>query len=199
MRIGLMGGTFDPIHIGHLAAAEYAREAAGLDEVWFMPALTPPHKDKPDKGAAPEQRLEMVNLAAQGHPAFQLCDIEIRKGGISFSVDTVRLLKKRYPEHEFYFIIGADMVQYLPKWYKIDELLQMVVFIGLRRPGYVMEDGELPPGISERAVVIYDMPQIEVSSTWIRSRIDQGQSIRYWVPEAVREYIEVNRLYGYGS
>lgn len=193
MKVGLMGGTFDPIHIGHLVAAECAAETAGLDEVWFMPTNVPPHKDRAP-GATPKQRLEMVRLATDGHPKFRTSDIELAKGGISYSVETVSLLKQRYPEHSFYYIIGADMIRYLPKWYKIEELVRMVRFIGLNRPGYEPDLAEADE-LVRQAVQLAEMPPIDLSSTCIRSRSASALSIRYLVPDRVREYIEVNRIY----
>jgi nicotinate-nucleotide adenylyltransferase len=193
MRIGIMGGTFDPVHIGHLLAAESARESAGLDEVWFMPTCVPPHK-RSAPAADARHRLRMVELAIQGHPDFRACPLEIEKGGTSYTYETVRLLKERHPEDEFYYIIGADMVQYLPNWAKIEELAQQIRFIGLRRPGYEWNPGELPEWIA-RAVIPADMPQIGVSSTEIRRMLAQGRSLRYVLPEAVRLYVKEQGLY----
>jgi nicotinate-nucleotide adenylyltransferase len=193
MKVGLMGGTFDPIHNGHLMAAQSALESEGLQEVWFMPTNVPPHKPR-TQGASAEQRWEMVCLAVEGQPGFKPVDVELRKGGVSYSIDTVTQLRSEYPEHQFYYIIGADMVGYLPKWYKIEELARLVTFIGLERPGYRVNPSELPDAI-RNAVVAAVMPQMDISSTEIRNRRQQGKSIRYWVPDRVQQYIEVNRLY----
>lgn len=193
MKIGLMGGTFDPIHIGHMIAAQCVCEEFGLDEVWFMPTYVSPHKEQAP-GASPEQRWDMVCLAVEGHPQFRPCKIELEKGGISYSTETVSLLRRQYPEYHFYYIIGADMVEYLPKWHKIDELLEMVTFVGLRRPGFQIEGSGLPERMLS-AVKIATMRQVEVSSTWIRQRRALGQTVRYLVPDKVNEYIEVNCLY----
>ncbi|MBP1156386.1 MULTISPECIES: nicotinate-nucleotide adenylyltransferase [unclassified Paenibacillus] len=193
MKIGLMGGTFDPVHIGHLIAAQSVCEELGLNEVWFMPTSVPPHKEQAP-GASPEQRWKMVCLAAEGHPSFKPSDIELRKGGVSYSIETVTMLRSQYPDYEFFYIIGADMVQYLPKWHKINELIRLVTFVGLHRPGYETEIEGLPAPIRQ-AVRSVRMPQIELSSTWIRQRRAAGQSVRYMVPDRVNDYIEVNRLY----
>jgi len=193
MRIGIMGGTFDPIHIGHLIAAECAREQAGLDEVWFMPTYVPPHKTDAPLASA-EERLTMVRLAVDGNPSYRANDFELRKGGVSYTVDTMRQLKEEHPEYAFFFIVGGDMIDYLPKWHRIDELSQMIGFIGLARPGSVADVSRLPAGIAG-AVRMAEMPLIEVSSTWIRGRIAAGRSIRYAVPEAVHAYIKEKRLY----
>lgn len=188
-----MGGTFDPIHIGHLVAAERARLGAGLEEVWFMPANVPPHKKNAPK-ASSEQRWDMVCLAVQGNPYFRPIDIEICKGGVSYSINTVELLQQQHPDVYFSYIIGADMVQYLPKWHRIDELAKQIDFIGLGRPGYELRLAQLPPHIRGRVKQV-TMPLIGISSTAIREeRLNKG-SIRYWVPNSVQAYIEENHLY----
>jgi len=194
MKVGIMGGTFDPIHIGHLIAAQIACEQAGLDEVWFMPTNVPPHKENAPLASA-EQRLQMVKLAVDAHPYFRPLDIELRKGGISYTIDTVKLLREEQPGIHFSYIIGADMVQFLPKWYKIEELTALITFIGLMRPGYILDLEDLPVHI-QQAVSLAEMPLIELSSTRIRSRKAKGQSIRYMVPDRVYEYIEENGIYG---
>lgn len=194
MKVGIMGGTFDPIHIGHLIAAQIACEQAGLDEVWFMPTNVPPHKENAPLASA-EQRLQMVKLAVDAHPYFRPLDIELRKGGISYTIDTVKLLREEQPGIHFSYIIGADMVQFLPKWYKIEELTVLITFIGLMRPGYILDLEDLPVHI-QQAVSLAEMPLIELSSTRIRSRKAKGQSIRYMVPDRVYEYIEENGIYG---
>ncbi|TVY09055.1 nicotinate-nucleotide adenylyltransferase [Paenibacillus cremeus] len=193
MKVGLMGGTFDPVHIGHLLAAQSVCEEAGLDEVWFMPTNVPPHKEQ-TPGATPKQRLDMVSLAVEGHPKFRATDFELRKGGVSYSIETVTMLCEQYPEYHFYYIIGADMVRYLPKWFKIDELVKLVTFVGLERPGFDPGVNELPEKIRESLLMVR-MPQIELSSTMIRERRAMNLSVRYMVPDRVNEYIEVNQLY----
>lgn len=114
-----MGGTFDPLHIGHMMAAETARESYSLQEVWFMPSHIPPHKH--EAGATGEERLAMVEGAVKNHPSFGILDWEIVRGGVSYTLETVISLQEEYPQHEFFFIVGADMVQYLPKWQGIEE------------------------------------------------------------------------------
>lgn len=193
MKVGIMGGTFDPVHLGHLIAAERAAEGALLDEVWFMPANVPPHKEQ-QPAASPEHRLEMVRRAIAGHPDFHCIDIEIHRGGISYSIDTVLELQGRYPDRRFYYIIGADMVMYLPEWHRIDELVRHISFIGLQRPGCDLELSKLPVNIREK-VNLVPMPMIEISSTEIRERKRNRRSILFAVPEAVDQYIEENGLY----
>ncbi|MEW9701543.1 nicotinate-nucleotide adenylyltransferase [Paenibacillus sp. SI8] len=193
MLVGIMGGTFDPIHTGHLIAAERARVEVGLDEVWLMPAGVPPHKPNPPK-ATTRQRWEMVCLAAEGNPFFRGIDIEISKGGVSYSIETVELLRLQYPDTDFVYIIGADMVLYLPKWHRIDDIVRQIRFVGLARPGYELDLDKIPPHIRS-AVTIVPMPLVEISSTAIREERLRGGSVRYLVTEAVHDYMEVNRLY----
>ncbi|WP_223067197.1 nicotinate-nucleotide adenylyltransferase [Paenibacillus caui] len=192
-KVGIMGGAFDPVHIGHLLAAEAARDQYDLEEVWFMPSHLPPHKAR--AGVSGEQRLELVKAATQSNPAFLPLDIELRRGGISYTVETMRELRAAYPEHDFYFIIGADMVNYLPKWEGIEELVTLLTFIGLQRPGSMMELDSLPDFI-QSAVVLAEMPLVDISSSLIRSRLRKGKSIRYLVPDAVYESMLRSGVYG---
>lgn len=188
-RIGLFGGTFDPIHYGHLIAAEQARDQMQLDEVWFLPAKIPPHKQRDD--IAPEQhRMRMVELATADYPLFHVTDIELHRAGPSYTVETMREIKQRYPHDHFFFIIGGDMVEMLPQWHRIEELTTMVHFIGLARPG-----ADLDPRAFAPYVTYVGMPSIELSSTMIRERVSAGRSIRYLVPDAVERYIKEHRLY----
>ncbi|MGG3311436.1 nicotinate-nucleotide adenylyltransferase [Paenibacillus lautus] len=193
MKVGIMGGTFDPIHIGHMLAAECARDAYDLEEVWFMPSHIPPHKE--DAGVTGLMRLEMTAEAVVDHPSFRTLDWEVKRGGVSYTVDTVRELRDMYPEHDFSFIIGADMVAYLPKWNRIGELADMLTFIGLNRPGTKLSVDDLPDFL-QKVVVTAEMPLIEISSTMIRSRAASGSSIRYMVPDRVYDYIVRSGIYG---
>lgn len=194
MKIGIMGGSFDPIHNGHLLCAEHAAEAAELDEVWFIPSHQAPHKDS-IPGAANEDRLQMVKLAISDNPRFQLLDWEIRQGGVSYSLITAKMLVESYPDYEFSWLIGADMVQYLPHWHRIEDLCELIGFIGFERPGTAIDLKVLAPTIREK-VKLVTIPEIEISSTDIRRRLLDGRSIRYLVPDTVRKYIEERRLYG---
>ncbi|MFD1177704.1 nicotinate-nucleotide adenylyltransferase [Paenibacillus puldeungensis] len=192
-KIGIMGGAFDPIHLGHLLAAEAAREQYHLEEVWFMPSHIPPHKHQ--AGVSGEQRLEMVKAAIQSNTDFKPLDIELQRGGVSYTVDTIREIRSIHPDLELYFIIGADMVNYLPKWEGIEDLAGMVRFIGLQRPGSFLELDALPPFIQE-SVLLAEMPLVDISSSLIRSRLLAGQSVRYMVPDPVYEYMIRSGLYG---
>lgn len=192
-RIGIMGGTFDPIHTGHLVAAESAKHGAVLDEVWFMPVYVPPHKSHAPE-ASPEERMEMVRLAVEPVNYFRSCDYEMQKGGVSYSYDTVCELKRMYPDSKFSYIIGADMVEYLPKWHKINELARMITFIGLRRPGF-SDDLSILPADLRQAVTIVPMPLLDISSTQIRQRIKRKDSVRFLVPESVYQHMKGMGLY----
>lgn len=189
-RIGIMGGTFDPIHCGHLLAAEQAREQAELDEVWFLPAGVPPHK-RHEQITAAHHRLRMVELAIANHPAFRVNRCELERSGPSYTFDTIRALTEEHPNEQFFFIIGGDMVNSLHQWHRFPELIQLVRFIGLHRPGSVWDPQQLA------AFVTYvEMPLWDVSSSLIREKVKAGRSIRYFVPQAVERYIKENGLYG---
>ncbi|MCM3133928.1 nicotinate-nucleotide adenylyltransferase [Paenibacillus polysaccharolyticus] len=193
MKIGLMGGTFDPIHMGHLLAAEAARDSHALDEIWFMPSHVPPHK--PSAGATGQQRLEMTEAAVKQAPQYEVLGIEMELGGVSYTIDTMRELWRRFPEHEFYFIIGADMVNYLPKWEEIEELASRLTFIGVGRPGFQLHLDDLPDALQGR-VLLAEMPLVDISSTAIRRRLAKGHSVRFMIPDAVHQYIVRSGLYG---
>jgi nicotinate-nucleotide adenylyltransferase len=194
IQVGLMGGTFDPIHVGHLIAAETAREACGLDEIWFIPSAVPPLKDGLPQASA-EQRLEMVQSAIDSQPHCRAMDIELARGGVSYTIDTVTELQAQNPGRTFSYIIGADRINDLTAWHRIEELASLVSFIGLERPGHDIAPAQLPPCIRER-LRIARMPQLDISSTDIRKRRAEGRSIRYLVSDEVYHYIVRNDLYG---
>ena len=185
-KIGILGGTFDPPHIGHLIIAEEVREHLELDEVRLLPNNTPPHKTK--TSTSNQERLDMLTLAVETNPCLTIDTIEWERTGPSYTIDTIKLLKEREVDVEIYFIIGADMIEYLPKWKQIDELSQLVQFIGVKRPGYSTE--------TSYPVTLVEIPEIAISSSWIRKKINNGKTIKYLVPDAVKPYIEENRLYG---
>ncbi|QAY68301.1 nicotinate-nucleotide adenylyltransferase [Paenibacillus protaetiae] len=188
-----MGGTFDPIHIGHLIAAETARDTCGLDEIWFIPSYLPPLKDN-EPGVESLIRYEMVQEAVKTNPLYQALDIELVRGGTSYSYDTARQLTEQYPEHDFYYIIGSDRINDLPKWHRIEELSALVGFIGLERPDTPIRLEGLPGYLNHR-LRLANMPPIGISSTDIRERLKAGQSIRYLVPDNVHELIRRNGWY----
>lgn len=192
-KIGCMGGTFDPVHIGHLLAAESAKEAVKLDEVWFVPTSIPPHKPQP--GTDSHARCEMLRAAISSNPGFRLETIEMEREGASYTIDTVIALQEREPDAQFYWIIGSDMVSDLPNWRRIDELAERVTFIGLERPDQPGDDASLPSFLRRR-LLRAAMPPLGISSTDIRRRLKDGRSIRYLVPEAVHDFIRGNDVYG---
>lgn len=183
--IGILGGTFNPPHMGHLLIAEYVREELKLDEIWFIPTNEPPHKATTH--ITFEQRVEMLSGAIEDNPPFAINMIEITRPGKSYTIDTIKELKREYPTYTFYFIIGADMVEYLPHWSRIDELINEVDFVGVNRTGFKLE--------SQYQVLTVDVPLIDISSSLIRQRFASGKSIKYLVPNKVFSYIKENRLY----
>ncbi len=198
MRIGIFGGTFDPVHNAHLLLAEQCREQCKLDEVWFIPAGSPPHK----KGAgitAGKQRREMLDFAVAGHPAFVIKDLELHREGPSYTVETLRQLKTTHPDDEFFFIVGADSVRDLHTWREPETILEMVTVIGVNRPNISLPDlSELTHKFGETIlskILWVTMPGIDISSTDIRNRIREKKSVRFMTPRAVEVYIHNNRLY----
>lgn len=191
-KVGLLGGTFDPIHIGHLLAAQAAQESAKLDEVWFIPTSTPPHKPQP--GADSSTRQRMLEAAIAGNPAFRVEDIELRREGISYTIDTVITLQESFPEVMFYWIVGSDMVKDLPNWRKIDELAERITFVGLERPDQPGDDSLLPSFIRRR-LLRAAMPPMGISSSEIRRRLKERRSVRYMIPDSVLELIQKDGLY----
>ena len=191
MKIGLLGGTFDPPHVGHLIMAEEALTQCKLDEIWFLPSYLPPHTER-KTATIPipaENRLDMVRIAIESHPHFKLSLIEINRKGKSYTYQTLEELNVSYPNNEFYFIIGGDMVNDLPKWVRFDEIKQLVTFIGFNRAGI-----ESSPPKDVKLIEVH-MPEIEIASSMIRRRIREQGAWHYFVPESVRKYIEVNGLY----
>ena len=199
MKIGVLGGTFNPIHIGHLILAEQIRDAAGLDKVLFIPANVPPHKATGETVSG-DHRLQMVRLAISGNPFFEASDIELRRGGVSYTIDTIRTLREQHPGDEFYFVIGADSVPELPSWYKTAELVDLCTFLIGDRPGHAVRweplERILPPHkVTALRGNVFHTVLIGVSSTEIRARVRQNRTIRYLVPERVQEYIGKHGLY----
>lgn len=185
-RIGLYGGTFNPVHNAHLLVADQVGKTLGLDRVDFLPDMIPPHVDQ-KTAVADEYRVEMLELATEDNPYLGIEMAEINRGGVSYTYDTIKDLKERHPENDYYFIIGGDMVDYLPTWYRIDDLIKMVNFVGVRRQG--AENNTNYP------VIWVDVPTVDFSSSAIRERIRNRQSIKYMVPRAVEGYIKEHQLY----
>ncbi|KRL92223.1 nicotinate-nucleotide adenylyltransferase [Limosilactobacillus equigenerosi] len=185
-RIGLYGGTFNPVHTAHLIMADQVGHTLGLDRVDLMPDAKPPHVDHKAAVAA-EYRVAMLKLALADNPYLGLELTEIERGGVSYTYDTIKYLKEQHPENDYYFIIGGDMVDYLPKWYKIDELMKLVNFVAVRRPG--------AQNTTDYPVIWVDVPLLDISSSDIRARLQRGDSIHYLVPPVVEKYIKEHQLY----
>lgn len=196
--LGIMGGTFDPIHIGHLQIACAVSQRLGLEQVMFIPAYIPPHKLGMDFAPA-EDRYAMTELAIASYEGFIVSDMEMKRSGVSYTIDTVRQLAKEHPEEQLYFIIGADSVAQLHTWHNIQELLELAIFVAAGRPGYdgVMEKAESHLGaIARKRIILLDTTEYDVSSTEIRSRIKAGQPLTGLVTTEVEEYIYEHSLYG---
>jgi nicotinate-nucleotide adenylyltransferase len=196
-RIGIYGGTFDPVHIGHLAIAEDARHALGLAQVLFVPAARQPLKDDA-QGATPAQRLEMVRLACASNPCFAASDVELRRPPPSYTVDTLAALRAAAdPATELVFILGADAARDLPRWHRAAEIPRLVRLAIVGRPGYSLRLAELEarlPGISAYCTLLAG-PRLEVSSSDLRARLAAGRPTRYQIPDPVLAYIAQHRLY----
>ena len=196
-KVGILGGTFDPIHIGHLILAEEARDQLGLSEVFVVPAGNPPHKQ--DRHLAPvEDRLKMIDLAIAGNPAFHASRVDADRPGPHYTIDSVRIFQEQLPPAcELYFLMGYDSLAELPGWYRPAELVAACHLVALTRYNVPLNWERFEaalPGIRER-VTLLDMPEIEIASHQIQERVREGRSIRYLVPDPVREYIVEHGLY----
>jgi nicotinate-nucleotide adenylyltransferase len=187
MKIGILGGTFNPIHLGHLILADEVREKLSLDKVVFIPTYIPPHKQNSDVAAA-EDRLRMVKAAIKGNKYFGASDIEIKRKGPSYTVDTVKALKIKFPIHDFYFITGSDLLKYLDEWKDFSKLLGLVKFVVATRPGYPLK--KIPSYVQRVGIRAVDISAFE-----IRQSIKENKSFRYLVPDPVFEYINRKKLY----
>ena len=190
MRIALFGGTFDPIHTGHLLLAEAARENFRLQRVIFVPAGQPPHKKTPAASAV--HRLALVRLAIRGNPAFAASDWEIRQSRIVYTYETLAHFTRQYPRDRWFFIIGSDSLRDIPRWRQGGRLLKQSRFLIVERPG---AEWRTVPVALRRRVRRVEAPAFPFASHEIRRKIRQGRSIRYQVPESVERYIRSHRLY----
>jgi nicotinate-nucleotide adenylyltransferase len=200
MRIGIFGGSFDPVHYGHLILAEQCREQGRLDQVWFVPAPRPPQKQE-DALTPFAQRVEMLALAVAGHPAFRVDELEKDRPGPSYTADTLEEIHRRLPDAELFLLLGSDSLRDLPQWYDPARIVQHASLLVMARPGSAVDDPagydtllQLPPGVRLRLEVV-DVPQIDISSRDLRRRVRQQRSIRYFLPRAVEAYIQEKRLY----
>ncbi|MGD0518250.1 MAG: nicotinate-nucleotide adenylyltransferase [Thermoguttaceae bacterium] len=200
MKLGIFGGTFDPVHYGHLLLAECCRGQLGLDAVWFLPAAVPPHKR--DREPAPaKDRIEMLKLAIAGNPAFSVCTYETDRGGVNYTVDTLTHIHKEDPSRELFFLMGEDMLLDLPDWKQPERVCELAIPVVVHRAGMSPLDFNClstiatPRRIDEIRRHQVEMPEIGLSGSDIRRRTAAGKSIRYHTPRAVEEYIGHNRLY----
>lgn len=198
--IGILGGSFDPVHIGHLIVAQDAAERLELSEVVFIPAAVPPHKQHIQQIAA-EHRLNMLRLATESNVRFAVSDLELVRGGISYTVDTLQELRRIYPEAELVLIVGSDTLAQMHTWYRPDEILQLCRVAAFLRPGEesveaIAQKLKLPDELRQKLVEnVVDAHRITVSSSDIRMRLAEGLSIRYLVPPEVEMYIYEHGLY----
>ena len=203
MRMGVFGGTFDPVHLGHLILAEQCREQGRLDQVRFVPAARPPHKDRP---LTPfDRRVEMLELAVSGHPAFWVDPLESERDGPSYTVDTLHILGQRHPGAELFLIIGSDTLNDLPTWYQTPRILELAALLVVARPGSPMRtEDELRaslglPGSAPVRMHAVQAPLIEIASRDVRRRFAEDRSVRYLIPRAVEAYARDKGLYGAGK
>jgi nicotinate-nucleotide adenylyltransferase len=200
MRIGIFGGTFDPIHLGHLILAEQCREQAKLDQVWFVPAARPPHKQDQSLTSF-DRRTEMLALAIAGQPAFRVDDLERRRPGPSYTIDTLAAIHARQPDDELFLLAGSDVLPDLAHWHEPRRIVELATLLIVARPGWALWPQEqlvtalqLPAPESLRFQVVH-APLIALSSRDLRLRVAQHRSLRYLVPPAVDAYIHAHRLY----
>lgn len=196
--LGILGGTFDPIHYGHIVAAECARDAFHLDRVIFVPAARPPHKDLVEVLDS-RRRYEMVEIAARDNPNFEVSALELERKGLSYTVETMAIYLQKYPGAKIFFIMGVDALMLINTWKDIDRLVQLCNFIVVTRPGYQLNrEEERFQGLPEllwQKVSILPIPGLFISSSDIRKRVSQGSTIKYLLPLAVEKYILENRIY----
>jgi nicotinate-nucleotide adenylyltransferase len=200
MRLGLYGGSFDPVHSGHLLLAECCRETLRLDEVWLIPAAVPPHKQLREL-ADGKHRLQMLELALGGHEQIRASAVELERGGISYTVDTLAAVRDRSPAAELFLLMGADSLHDLPNWREPARICELAIPAVVRRGGAAEPDFQVltalisPQRLIEILAAQVEMPLIELSSTDLRRRASAGQSLRFRTPRAVEKYIETHSLY----
>lgn len=192
MKIGVFGGAFDPPHIAHLILAERAREEFGLDKILFVPTNIPPHKPKPV--ALAEDRIKLIKIAVKSNRYFEVLDIEIKRGGISYTVDTIRELKKNYPGSQLFLLIGEDEARKFDNWKESDEILRHVRFIIFLRSN-LSRSRESNVALLPKEISDFIDLRLEISSTNIRELVRKGKSIKYLVPQKVATYIKEKKLY----
>ncbi len=200
MRLGIFGGSFDPVHQGHLLLAECCREQAHLDEVWFVPASIPPHKQTWQLSAA-EHRVAMLELACAGHPPFRVSTLELDRGGVSYTVDTLAAIRALHPSDALFLLLGGDSIRDLSNWREPRRICELATPLVVCRPPFAEPDwSALMAWLSAEQVAAIraqsvEMPQLDISSRDLRRRVSEHRSIRYQTPRAVERYIETHGLY----
>jgi nicotinate-nucleotide adenylyltransferase len=197
MKTGILGGTFDPIHIGHLAIAKEIIDKLGIEKVVFLPAGKPRLREE-TKISPPEKRLEMIKLAIEGKENIEVSDVELRRQGITYTVETLCELKLKKPYDQIYFVLGWDNLEKLPLWKESSTILKLAILVAVPRVGYPMPDlvemEQKLPGL-KKGVIILEKPEIDISSSVIRERVRLGLPIDHLVPESVAKYIQITGLY----
>lgn len=200
MRVGIFGGTFDPIHLGHLILAEQCREQCQLDEVWFVPALIPPHKQNHSISTA-ATRCAMIEFAISGNPSFRLERLELERTGPSYTVTTLEKLHGDAPGRELFLLLGADSIHDLPTWREPKRILELATIVAVNRGRETFDEQAVRQHLTAQLgdidprICVVSMPGIDISATEIRSRVQQGLSIRYQVSRAVEAYILEHSVY----
>lgn len=196
MKVGILGGTFDPVHIGHLVLAQAALEQLGLDQVLFVPAGEPWRKSHRSITDA-AHRIEMLRVAVEGNDGFGISDIEVRRDGPTYTADTLAALAGERLDDAFWFIVGADALADMPTWHEPERIVQHAMLAVAPRDAQEVNVAALTmPGLPVDRIAQFDAPRLAISSTDIRARVSSGRSIRYIVPEPVRAYITQHGLYG---
>jgi nicotinate-nucleotide adenylyltransferase len=200
MRIGVFGGSFDPVHFGHLILAEQCREQARLDQVWFLPSARHPLK-LTQKYTPFAQRVAMLELAIAGQPNFRIEPLENDRPGLSYTADTLDELQRRHPDAEFSWLLGADTLEELPQWYEPQRIIERATLVVMQRPPWPLADADavrealaLPRNVNLRMQRV-DVPAIDIASRDLRQRVREGRTVRFMVPAAVEDYIVKNALY----
>ena len=200
MRLGIFGGSFDPVHYGHLILAETCREQCRLDQIWFVPAAVAPHK-KDEPPTAAQSRLEMLELAVSGHAAFEISKQELERGGVSYTVDTLAAVQQQQPKADLFLLMGADSLVDLPTWREPQRICELAVPVVVRRHGAPEVDFDVLAGLVDAARLDeirqhqVDAAVIQISSTNLRQRVRDGRSLRFLTPRAVEKYIESHELW----
>jgi len=185
MKIGILGGTFNPPHVGHIILAQEVYQKAGLDKIFYIPTNLPPHKESHNVSA--QSRMAMVKLAVGKDKRFKVLDLEIKRGGVSYTADTVRQLQQKYAKADFYLIVGSDLANDFPTWKYFAELKKAVKIIVAKRRTYPLK--------KRNKFIVVNIVQMGISSSYIRGLIKKGFSVKYLVSDSVAEYIEKHKLY----